>query len=162
MRVLTAGFVGLKQTFKAAKALPLTLGFLGAYLIYTDGINTVVSVSAQYGTEELGFTDQVLIATVLVIQFVAYIGGMLHGFAARRFGAKKVILVSLGVWVLVLVYAYFVEEGQALQFYALAVGIGLVLGGTNALSRSLYSQLIPPGKEAQFYSLYEVGERGTS
>ncbi|WP_183653727.1 MFS transporter [Prauserella isguenensis] len=162
LRVLTAGFVELKDTVKAAKALPLTLGFLGAYLIYTDGINTVVSVSAQYGTEELGFSDQVLIATVLVIQFVAYIGGMVHGLAARRFGAKKVILVSLAVWVLVLVYAYFVEERQAMQFYVLAVGIGLVLGGTNALSRSLYSQLIPAGKEAQFYSLYEVGERGTS
>jgi len=162
LSVLTAGFVELRDTAKAAMALPLTLGFLGAYLVYTDGISTVVNVSAQYGTEELRFDDEVMIVTVLVIQFVAYLGAMLHGLAARRLGAKKVILASLLVWVLVLVYAYFVEAGQALQFYSLAVGIGLVMGGTNALSRSLYSQMIPAGKEAQYYSLYEVGERGTS
>lgn len=160
--LLGAGFVELRDTIRAAKAFPLTLAFLGAYLIYTDGISTVVTVSAQYGTEELRFSDEVLIATILVIQFVAYVGGMLHGLAARRFGAKKTILGSLVVWILVIASAYFVQERQPMQFYALAVGIGLVLGGTNALSRSLYSQMIPPGKEAQYYSLYEIGERGTS
>ncbi|MFF5990753.1 MFS transporter [Prauserella flavalba] len=160
--VVRAGFSELRDTIRAARAFPLTLAFLGAYLIYTDGISTVVTVSAQYGTEELRFSDEVLIATILVIQFVAYFGGMAHGLAARRFGAKKTILGSLVVWIVVIAAAYFVQEGQALQFYAVAVGIGLVLGGTNALSRSLYSQMIPAGKEAQYYSLYEIGERGTS
>lgn len=160
--VLKAGFIELKQTVKSARAFPLTLAFLGSYLIYTDGIATVVGVSAQYGKEELKFENEVLITTILVIQFVAYFGGVAHGLLARRFGAKRTILGSLAVWVLVLICAYFVEAGQPLQFYALAVGIGLVLGGTNALSRSLYSQMIPAGKEAQYYSLYEIGERGTS
>ena len=66
------------------------------------------------------------------------------------------------MWVLVLGAAYFVQAGQQLQFYALAVGIGLVLGGTNALSRSLFSQLVPPGREGAYFSLYEIGERSTS
>ncbi|MEU6641681.1 MFS transporter [Saccharomonospora sp. NPDC046836] len=162
LAVVGAGFRELRDTFRAARAFPLTLAFLGAYLIYTDGISTVVTVSAQYGSDELGFSDEVLIATILVIQFVAYFGGMAHGFAARRFGAKRTILGSLVVWIAVVTFAYFIEEGQQFQFYAVAVGIGLVLGGTNALSRSLYSQMIPAGKEAQYYSLYEIGERGTS
>jgi UMF1 family MFS transporter len=160
--VVTAGFKELRETLRSAKAYPLTLAFLGSYLIFTDGINTVVTVSAQYGKDELKFADQVLIVTILVIQFVAYFGGVLHGIAAKRFGAKKTILGSLAVWVVVIGCAYFIKAGQQLQFYAVAVGIGLVLGGTNALSRSLFSQMIPVGKEAQYYSLYTVGERGTS
>lgn len=160
--VLTGGFRELRSTFRAARAYPLTLAFLGTYLIYTDGIATVANVSAQYGSEELNFENTVLISTILIVQFVAFIGGWLHGRVARRFGAKRTIMMSLGVWVVVIGFAYFVQAGQALQFYALAVGIGLVLGGTNALSRSLFSQMVPAGKEAQYFSVYEIGERATS
>lgn len=160
--VVTAGFAELKTTLRQARTFPLTLAFLGTYLIYTDGIATVANVSAQYGSEELRFGTEVLIATILVIQFVAYVGAMVHGMLAQRFGAKRTILGSLLAWVLVLIAAFFVQAGQQLQFYAVAVGIGLVLGGTNALSRSLYSQMIPAGKEAQYFSLYQISEKGTS
>jgi MFS transporter, UMF1 family len=159
---LTAGFRELGDTLRGAKAFPLTLAFLGTYLIFTDGISTVANVSAQYGSEELKLDQQVLITTILIVQFVAYAGGLLHGLVARRIGAKRTILLSLGVWVLVIGAAYFVQAGQQLQFYAVAAGIGLVLGGTNALARALFSQMIPPGKEAQYFSVYEVGERATS
>lgn len=160
--VLTAGFKELASTLRSARAYPLTLAFLGAYLIYADGIATVVGVSAQYGKEELLFSNEVLITTILVIQFVAYVGAMAVGALAHRFGAKRTILGTLIVWILVVGAAYFVAAGKPLQFYALAVGIGLVLGGTPALSRSLYSQMIPAGKEAQYYSLYKISERGTA
>ncbi|QYN19691.1 MFS transporter [Amycolatopsis sp. DSM 110486] len=160
--VLRAGFRELRRTAVEAKAFPLTLAFLGSYLLFADGISTVVAVSAQYGKDELRFSDEVLIITVLVIQFLAYVGGVLHGLVARRLGAKRTILGSLVLWVVVLVGAYFIQPEQPLQFYAVAVGIGLVLGGTNALSRSLFSQMIPAGKDAQYYSLYVVGEKGTS
>jgi UMF1 family MFS transporter len=160
--VITAGFKELGSTLKAAKAFPLTLAFLGTYLIYTDGIATVANVSAQYGSEELKFEQDVLITTILIVQFVAYLGGVLHGRLARRIGAKRTIMVSLSIWVVVIGLAFFVQAGQPLQFYALAAGIGLVLGGTNALSRALFSQMIPLGKEAQYFSIYEVGERATS
>jgi MFS transporter, UMF1 family len=160
--VITGGFRELGNTLRLARAYPLTLAFLGTYLIYTDGIATVANVSAQYGSEELNFENTVLISTILIVQFVAFAGGMLHGLVARRFGAKRTIMMSLAVWVVVIGAAYFVQAGQPLQFYLLAVGIGLVLGGTNALSRSLFSQMVPPGKEAQYFSVYEIGERATS
>ena len=159
---LSVGFRELAATIRQAAAFPLTLAFLGTYLIYTDGIATVANVSAQYGSEELGFEDTVLITTILIVQFVAFVGGVVHGLAARRFGAKRTIMMSLTVWVVVIGFAYFVQAGQAVQFYLLAGGIGLVLGGTNALSRSLFSQMVPPGKEAQYFSIYEIGERATS
>ncbi|MEJ2852274.1 MULTISPECIES: MFS transporter [unclassified Saccharothrix] len=160
--VITAGFKELRQTMRLALGFPLTLAFLGTYLIYTDGIATVANVSAQYGREELKLDETVLIATILIVQFVAFGGAMLHGWMAKRWGAKRTIMISLVVWIVVLAAAYFVQQGQQFQFYALAVGIGIVLGGTNALSRSLFSQMIPPGREAQYFSLYEVGERSTS
>ncbi|MGH3879180.1 MAG: MFS transporter [Actinophytocola sp.] len=160
--VLRGGLRELGNTIKLARAYPLTLAFLGTYLIYTDGIATVANVSAQYGSEELNFSQTVLISTILIVQFVAFFGGMLHGLVARRLGAKRTIMLSLTVWVLVIGAAYFVQAGQAMQFYLLAVGIGLVLGGTNALSRSLFSQMVPAGKEAQYFSIYEIGERATS
>ncbi|GAA2806889.1 MFS transporter [Saccharopolyspora taberi] len=160
--VITAGFRQLLSTVKQARHFPLTLAFLGAYMIYTDGIATVANVSAQYGSLELKLPQDSLIITLLIVQFIAFVGGVLHGLVARRIGAKKTIMISLVVWVLVLAAAYFVQAGQAMQFYGLAVGIGLVLGGTNALSRSLFSQMVPVGKEAEYFSLYEVGERSTS
>ncbi|ASO20410.1 UMF1 family MFS transporter [Actinoalloteichus hoggarensis] len=160
--VFRAGFSQLAQTLREAKSYPLTLGFLAAYLVYNDGIVTVTNVAGQYGERELGLDRTVLITTILIVQFIAFVGAVAHGRAARRFGAKRTIMGSLVLWVLVVGAAFFVEAGQEFQFYGLAVGIGLVLGGTNALSRSLFSQLVPPGREAEYFSVYEVGERATS
>lgn len=160
--VLTAGFRQLATTVRDARAYPLTLGFLAAYLVYTDGISTVTNVSGLYGERELGLDRGTLITTIVLVQFVAFAGALLHGRAARRFGAKRTIMGSLLVWVVVITAAYFLQAGQPFQFYGIAVGIGLVLGGTNALSRSLFSQLVPPGKEAEYFSVYEVGEKATS
>lgn len=160
--VARAGVAEFWQTFKEAKAYPLTLAFLGAYLIFNDGIQTVVTQSAHYGKQTLGFEQDTLITTILVVQFVAFVGGWLHGLIARRFGAKRTMIGSLSVWIAVIVAAYFLEPGDKVSFYLVGAGIGLVLGGTVALSRSLYSQMIPPGKEAQYFSLYEITERGTA
>lgn len=160
--VLTGGFRQLRNTLRDARAYPLTLGFLAAYLIYTDGITTVANVAGLYGERELGLDRSTLISTILLVQFVAFAGALLHGRLARRFGAKRTIMGSLVMWIVVVVTAYFLEAGEELQFYGVAVGIGLVLGGTNALSRSLFSQLVPPGREAEYFSVYEVGEKATS
>ncbi len=160
--VLIGGFRQLRGTLREARGYPLTLGFLAAYLIYTDGISTVANVAGLYGEREPGLERSTLISTILMVQFVAFLGALLHGRVARRFGAKRTIMGSLVVWIGVIAAAYFVRAGDELQFYAVAVGIGLVLGGTNALSRSLFSQLVPPGKEAEYFSVYEVGEKATS
>jgi UMF1 family MFS transporter len=162
LSVLTGGVRQLSGTLRNARSYPLTLGFLAAYLIYADGINTVSTTAVQYGDLELGLANSTLISTVLLVQFVAFVGALLHGWVAGRFGAKRTIMGSLVMWTGVITAAYFVQAHHELQFYAVAVGIGLVLGGTNALSRSLFSQLVPAGREAEYFSVYKIGERATS
>lgn len=160
--VLTAGFRQLAGTLREARAYPLTLAFLGCYLIFADGITTVAQIAGLYGERELLLPREVLIVTILIVQFVAFAGAVLHGRLAARFGARRTVLGSLAGWTVVVTGAYFVTAGQQLQFYAVALGIGLVLGGTLALTRSLFSQMVPPGREAEYFALYEVGEKGTS
>ncbi|WP_245645154.1 MFS transporter [Pseudonocardia acaciae] len=160
--LLTAGFRQLGRTLAAARRFPITLAFLAAFLVFIDGINTVAETAGLYGSQELKLPIEVLTITILIVQFVAFGGGLAHGRLAARIGAKRTILVSLTVWVAVISAAYFVQAGERLQFYGLALGIGLVLGGTAAMSRSLYSQLVPVGQEAQYFALYTLGERGTS
>jgi UMF1 family MFS transporter len=160
--VLRSGFRQLRQTLAQARRLPITLAFLAGYLIFIDGINTVNTTASLYGSQELGLPVEVLTLTILVVQFVAFGGGLAHGWLAARIGAQRTILLSLAVWSTVIAAAYFVQAGNRPQFYALALGIGLVVGGTPALSRSLYSQLVPTGREAAYFSLYTLGERGTS
>ncbi len=160
--VLTAGFRQLAGTLRDVRRVPLTLAFLGSYLIFADGISTVAQIAGLYGERELLLPREVLITTILIVQFVAFAGAVLHGRLAARFGAKRTILGSLVAWTVVVTAAFFVTAGQELQFFAVAAGIGLVLGGTLALTRSLFSQLVPPGREAEYYALYEIGEKGTS
>jgi UMF1 family MFS transporter len=99
---------------------------------------------------------------ILLVQVVAFGGALLFGRLANRFGAWRVVLNSLGLWTLVVAIAFLVPARAFLVFAGLAVLIGLVLGGSQALSRSLYSQLVPRGREAEFFSLYQAMERGTS
>jgi UMF1 family MFS transporter len=102
-----------------------------------------------------------LTGAILLVQFVAFFGSLLFNLLAKRVGAKAAVAASLVLWTVALVYAY-AGLRDAAGFYALAAGIAVVLGGSQALSRSLYSRMIPEGQEAEYFSLYEVGERGTS
>jgi UMF1 family MFS transporter len=144
------------------RTFPLTLAFLGAFLIYNDGIQTVTTVAAQYGDKELQLSDTVLLLGILLVQFVAYAGAIGLGRLGERFGAKRVVLGSLVVWIIAIGIAYRLQAGVVWQFFALAVLIALVLGGSQALSRSMFSRLIPPGSEAQYFSFYEISDAGTS
>jgi len=112
----------------------------------------------------LGVDQSTLTQVILMIQFVAFGGALLWGKLAEWMGAKRSILVSLVIWAGVVVYAYFGLYGdtRVLQFWILGAFIALVMGGSQAISRSLFAQLIPNGKEAEYYSFYEVSERGTS
>jgi UMF1 family MFS transporter len=157
-----ASFAQLGATLRDLRRYPLTLWFLAAYLLFNDGVQTVIGVSAQYGAEQLKLEETTLVSAILVVQFVAFAGAMGMGRLAVRFGARRTVLWSLVVWTGVLVAAYFVQAGSVLQFYLLAAVIGFVLGGTQALSRSLFSQLIPSGKEAEYFGFYEISDRGTS
>jgi UMF1 family MFS transporter len=160
--VVRASFAQLWATLKDLRRYRLTLWFLAAYLLFNDGVQTVIGVSAQYGAKQLELSQTTLVSAILVVQFVAFGGAMLMGRLAVAVGARTTVLWSLVVWTGVLVAAYFVQTGAAMQFYLLAVVIGFVLGGTQALSRSLFSQLIPSGKEAEYFGFYEISDRGTS
>jgi UMF1 family MFS transporter len=160
--VLTGGFKELGDTFRKLRAYPQSLLFLVAYLVYYDGISTLTALSADYGEKELKLSDTVLLSAILIVQFAAFGGALLLGRLAEHWGAKRVIAYSLVVWIFVVVAAYFLQAGAAIQFYALAGLLSIVMGGTQALSRSLYSSMIPRGKEAEFFSLYEISSSGTS
>ena len=155
-------FGQLFATLRDLRRYPVTLTFLVAYLFYNDGIQTVIASASVYGEKQLGFGTQVLIATILLVQFVAFGGALLFGKVAERFGSRKVILAGLFVWMVVVTVGMMIPAGRIGFFLALAVGIGLVLGGTQALSRSFFSLLIPRGREAEYFSLYQAAERGTS
>ena len=148
---------------------PETLKFLLAYFLYNDGIQTVIAVSAIFAAAPLvqgglELEQQTLIAVILVNQFVAFGGALLWGRLANWIGAKRSVIVSLIIWLGVVIYAYGGLQGDSivLQFFILAMCIGLVMGGSQAISRSLFAQMIPNGREAEFYSFYEISERGTS
>ncbi len=155
-------FGQLWTTLRDLRHYPVTLTFLVAYLFYNDGIQTVIFASSVYGEKQLGFEKATVLQAFLVVQFVGILGALLFGRLAARIGSHKVILGGLGLWMLVVVAAYFTPEQRFTVFALLAVGIGLVLGGTQALSRSFFSQLIPRGREAEYFSLYQAAERGTS
>lgn len=155
-------FTQLWTTLKGLRAYPQTMLFLAAYLFFNDGIQTVISASSVYGEKELGFDTNVLMATILLVQFVAFGGALLFGKVAARIGARRTILGGLAVWIVIVCVGYVLPAEQIVPFLLMAAGIGLVMGGTQALSRSFFSQLIPPGREAEYFSLYQACERGTS
>ncbi|MGI3203338.1 MFS transporter [Streptomyces sp. GLT-R25] len=156
------GWRQLAATVRDLRRQPLTLAFLLAYLVYNDGIQTVISQASVYGSEELGLDQSTLIVAVLLVQLLAVAGALGMGRLARTYGAKRTILGSLVAWTVTLGAGYFLPAGAPVWFFVLAAGIGLVLGGSQALSRSLFSHLVPPGKEAEYFSAYEMSDRGMS
>ncbi len=153
------------------RTLPEAVKYLAAYLLYNDGIQTVIAVAAIFAAQELGMSDTNRILVILMIQFVAFGGAYGFGWLAGRLGARNAILLSLIVWSGVVVYAYagmkstaivFGLEQHELEFWLLGFVVALILGGSQALSRSLFAQMIPKDQEAEFFSFYEISERGTS
>lgn len=166
---LRVGFKQLRATLGEMKNFPETIKFLVAYFLYNDGIQTVIAVSATFAAAPilrggLEVDQGTLTQVILMIQFVAFGGALLWGRLAARVGAKNSILISLVIWSGVVTFAYFglYGETRVLQFWILGAFIAMVMGGSQAISRSLFAQLIPDGKEAEYYSFYEVSERGTS
>lgn len=160
--LMQRSFGQLWRTLREMRQYPQTLLFLFAYLIYNDGIQTVIYSASVFGEKELGFGPQVMIAVILVVQFVAFAGALLFGRLAASIGGQRTIGLGLAIWILVVLGAFGIPAGHLASFLIAAAAIGLVLGGTQALSRSYYSQFIPRGREAEYFSLYQAGERGTS
>ncbi|MFI7102410.1 MFS transporter [Streptomyces sp. NPDC050161] len=159
---LGQGWRQLRGTLRDMRSRPLTLAFLLAYLVYNDGVQTVITQASVFGSEELKLDQTTLIVAVLLVQVLAAAGALLMGRLARRYGAQRTILGSLVAWTVTIAAAFFLPAGVPAGFFAIAAAIGLVLGGSQALSRSLFSHLVPRGKEAEYFSAYEISDRGVS
>jgi len=166
---LRVGFKQLFATIKEMRSFPETIKFLLAYFLYNDGIQTVISVSAGFATAPLirgglEMDQSTLTVAILMIQFIAFGGALLWGRLAGWVGAKRSILISLVIWAGVVIFAYFGLQGdtRVTQFFFMGACIAVVLGGSQAISRSLFAQIIPSGKQAEYYSFYEISDRGTS
>ncbi|MGZ4611976.1 MAG: MFS transporter [Kineosporiaceae bacterium] len=157
-----AAFGQLAATLRDLRDYPQTLRFLLAYLFFNDGIQTVIAAASIFAAEELGLPQGELITSILLVQFVAFGGALLFGRVAARTGAKRAILASLVLWCAIVAAGFVLPAHRFPLFLSLAVLIGIVLGGSQALARSLYSQLVPLGREAEYFSLYQSAERGTS
>ena len=157
----TIGFKQLRKTLGESKKIPQTFRYLLAYMVYNDGIQTVIFVSAVFGVEELGMDSGTLALVILMVQFVAFGGAFLFEWIAGCVGTKNAVAISLVIWVFLTIYAFAFLQ-TATQFFGLGFVLALILGGSQALSRSLFSRMIPKGREAEFFSFYEVSERGTS
>lgn len=157
----TIGFKQLGNTFRQIRLFPETIRYLLAYLVYNDGIQTVIVLATIFASIELKMPQDSLILVILMVQAVAFVGAFLFNFIAARIGTKRAIVVSLLLWSGVVFYAYALLTTPT-EFWFLAALVGTVLGGSQALSRSLFSQMIPKGREAEFFSFYEVSDRFTS
>ncbi len=156
-----SSFQEIKSTLKSIRTHKITFQFLIAYLLYNDGIQAVIALAATFGSIELKLGNDVLISAILLVQFVAFIGSILFNYLSKYTSNKIALLIGILIWTFAIVYAYgwlYTETG----FYILSIIIGLVLGGTQSISRSVFSQLIPYGKEAEYFSFYELTDRGTS
>ena len=160
---ISAGFSELIDTVKELRRLPLTARYLLGYLLYNDGIQTVVFASSAFLEQELfpQGNPVFLLEIFLMVQFVAVVGALLFERLAYLIKTKNAIIVSLVIWCGIVVYTY-AFLNTVPEAWMIAAVIAIVLGGSQALSRSLFARLIPEGKEASFFGLYEVSERGTS
>ncbi len=147
------GFAELKATIARVRQYRLIVMFLLAYWFYIDGVNTIIKMAVNYGVS-LGLDSNSLLAALLVTQFVGFPAALLFGYLGDRIGARRGILIALCVYVGVTIYAYFLDT--VAEFYALAVTIGLVQGGVQSLSRSLFGRLVPQGKNAEFFGFFNM------
>ena len=167
-RVLAAGqsavktvLSQLRHTLHDVRKYPQTMTFLIAYLLYNDAIQTVITLASQFGNDELKIPVSQLTLAILMVQFVAFFGSMIFNWIAAAISAKRAVVLSLVIWTGVLIYIYAAVK-TTLEFFIMAAIVGMIMGGSQALSRSLYAQLVPKQKEAEYFSIYEISDKGTS
>lgn len=158
-RLSAAGYLRLGLRSAAASAREMLRGspvglFLAAFLLYNDGIQTVISMATIYGQEELKLSMTTLMGTLLAIQFIAFFGAQAFSRLAGRLGTRRALILALVLWTGVVAYAYTI--GSATEYFVLGALVGVVLGGSQALSRSLYAAIVPEGQSAQYFGYFSV------
>lgn len=152
-KAVVEGLRQLARTFAELKRLKVVFIFLVGYWCYIDGVHTITRMAVDYGLS-LGFEAKSLITALLITQFVGFPSAIAFGKLGEKKGAKTGIYIGIAVYIAVCVWAYFMKN--VTEFYVLAVTVGLVLGGVQSLSRSLYSRLIPKDKAAEFFGFYNM------
>jgi len=147
------GFEQLGRTFKKIRHLRVVFLFLVAYWMYIDGVDTIIRMAVDYGMS-IGFPSNALIVALLITQFVGFPAALIFGKLGEKWDVKKSIFITIGVYLMVTFYG--VMMTKTIEFYILAIVIGLVQGGIQALSRSFYSRLIPKDQSAEFYGFYNM------
>jgi UMF1 family MFS transporter len=151
-----ASFSRLVRTFSRIREYKELFKFIVAFWLYNNGIGTIITMATIYGTE-LEFSEMTTIGTLLMVQFVAIPFSFLFGWMGKKIGTKKSILISLGIYTLIAIGGYFMV--QELHFWILGFGVAMVQGGSQALSRSLFSRMVPKSQSAEFYSFFSVSEK---
>jgi UMF1 family MFS transporter len=151
--LVRAGFVQLRDTFREIRGYRITFTFLIGYWFYIDGVDTVVRMAVDYGIT-LGFAANDLIVALLITQFVGFPSALAYGYLGERYGAKRALFFGIFVYILVIIWASRMDS--LTEFYSIAIVIGLVQGGVQALSRSVYARIIPVNRSAEFFGFYNM------
>lgn len=151
--VMRAGIQQLRDTFQEVRRLRVVATFLLAYWLYIDGVDTIVRMAVDYGLA-LGFDANGLILALLMTQFIGFPAAIAFGKLGERLGARTGIFIAIGVYIGITLWGYFIEHPW--EFYFLAAAIGLVQGGIQSLSRSLYARIIPAAKSGEFFGFFNM------
>jgi UMF1 family MFS transporter len=159
-----AGYQRLQHTFCRIKTFRELTKFLVAYLIYNDGIETVIIMASIFGAEVLGMKTDELILFFLMVQGIAFFGSLIFGFLADAIGNKKTVMISLVIWSLIVIWAYQlgVVWDPKTEYWILGVLVALVLGGSQAASRSLQGILTPEVNSAEFFGFFAIAGKFAS
>ena len=151
---ISMGISRVWKTMRKLRKLRHLVLFLAAFLVYNEGIQTVIQMATIYGKQELHLSTTTLMMTLLLVQAVAFLGALLLAWVSKQIGAKRAVIVTLIGWSGVVIYAYFIHS--ATEYFVMGGIVGLVLGGSQAISRSLYASIIPEGASAEFFGFYSV------
>ncbi len=152
-KIVGEGIDQIRKTFREVRHLKTIFLFLIAYWLYMDGVDTIIRMAVDYGMS-IGFDHRDLILALLLTQFVGFPAALGFGYLGGKIGTKRAILIALSVYIVVTLWGAFIREKE--EFYMLAVAIGLVQGGVQALSRSFYSRIIPVDKSAEYFGFYNM------
>ena len=151
-----ASFSRLTRTFGKIRQYKDLFKFIIAFWLYNNGIGTIITMATIYGTE-LEFSSTTTIGTLLMVQFVGIPFSFLFGWLGKKIGTKKSILISLAIYSVIAIGGYFMM--QEIHFWILGFAVATVQGGSQALSRSLFSRMLPKSQSAEFYSFFSVSEK---